>query len=226
MNRQYVIDNNLVDRYLFDQLIGDEKTEFETYYLSCAETQDELVVTEKMIQGFDASSLSGRGRQRYAPLASVPVEPKRAPERPWQLASVAASLAAFIAIGFNVIGNKAPVFDQTVDINVPILSLGATRGVGPARLIDLPKFDVRVAVALDLGLASFPTYRVELIDQKQNVVWSADELVPDQHASLTFALPPGLLTAGGFEFVARASSDSTVALRVPVLVRIDLDDTL
>ncbi len=223
MNRQYVIDNNIVDRYLFDQLNGEEKIEFEAFYLACPETQDELLVTEKMMQGFEASALAGRGRQRGPLLATAATTAPARPERPWQIASVAASLLAVIAVGFNVAGQQMPLPDSSVDLNVPILSLGATRGDGAARLIDLPNRDVRVAVALDLGLASADAYRVELLDQSETVVWSADQLVPDQYAALTFTLPPGLLSAGGFEFVARGMNETGIALRVPVLVRIEAD---
>ncbi len=220
MNRQHVIDNHIVDRYLLGKLSDDEKTEFEVFYLSCPDTQDELVVTEKILAGFEASAFAGRQRKREDSEVVSTVSPTRSTG--WQLATAAASMVAAIAIGFNVTNSSSVDFGSQ-DLNVPIVSLGATRGDAAARLISLPARAVRVAVALDLGLATEAQYRVELRDGNDGVVWSADGLVPDEYASLTFTLPPGLLQAGDFAFVARGIERDTVALRVPVLVRLESD---
>ena len=61
MDRQYVIDHSVVDRYLAGKLADDELTAFEEHCLWCQETLDDLELTDKFRQGLaDAATADDR----------------------------------------------------------------------------------------------------------------------------------------------------------------------
>ncbi len=224
MNRQDVIDGNIVDRYLLGQLDEHERDAFEVFYLSCPETVAELEVTEKLIAGFGASAL-GRRRTRSAAPRTAAATPDETESKRWNWPAIAASLVAVLAIGFGVQAERTIDAQRALlsaaDINLPIVSLGTTRGDNGARLVMLPNTSTRVAFALDLGLAESAEYAVELLDRDGAVLWSARGLKPDDYESLTFSLPPGLLQAGEYELKAFPGDSPGTDLRFPILVSID-----
>lgn len=222
MTRQYVVDHNVVDRYLLGQLGQDEQDAFETYYLSCPDTLDELSVTEKLMDSFAASALGARARRRPATDSSEKLESVKPRDRtrPWKFATLAASVLAAVTLALpGLQSGSTPDFGGSEDLNIPIITLAATRSTGDARIIELPRAPVRVAIALDLGLANHSTYEVQLINNEKQTIWSAVNLTPDDFAALTFSLPPGILEPGGYEFVAKATGSEAIELALSVLVQ-------
>ena len=213
MNRQSVVRDNLVDRYLLGQLDEHESAEFESYFLSCQETLDELETTERLIAGFGASSL---GRATETSEASH----ERQRRRP-NLAAIAAALVAAVALGLymqmrNELGQERARL-MSADINIPVITLGATRGAGPARVVELPGQPVRTAFVVELGIGAPATdYSLRLVDEQDAAVWTASGLVPDEFDSVTFSLPPGLLDDGRYRLLV---SGGDASLTLPLEVR-------
>ena len=51
MDRTYVAENNIIERYLMNKLSPDERDEFEQFYLDDPQTLDELEMAKRLIDG-------------------------------------------------------------------------------------------------------------------------------------------------------------------------------
>ena len=89
MNRQYIRDNQVVERYLQGRLTADEKAAFEEAYLGDAELVQELKTADLLRRGLEAHDAAQRGEQRPSAAARSAAAPRYA---------LAASLVAGIAL--------------------------------------------------------------------------------------------------------------------------------
>ncbi len=221
MNRQDVINNNLVDRYLLGQMDEQECDTFEAYYLDCPETLDELETTQKLVSGFAGNALAALTRkQEKAAAVATPSTGKTS--RTWPFAAVAAGLVAALCLGVAVQSQNAlQELRSTVasaDLNTPIVSLGVTRGVQAAQWVELPTKPTRMVFALDIGVDLAAKFALSLVNADGLTIWQAEPLVADDFGALTFTLPPGMLAPGTFEFVARPVAEGGSDIRIPILV--------
>lgn len=221
MDREEVKRNNLVDRYLLGQLSEDEADEFEAYYLGSPETVAELETTEALLTGLRRSP---QGGGKVAALRPAPAWSARA----GQWFGLAASVVAAVSLVFafqsrsaleQARSGSAPAAID-VPINIPIVTLAATRSAGPgadapAAVIELPAGAGYVALALDLGLPEASGYRVTLLGEDGGQVWSAGGLVPDEMDSLTLALPARLLEPGVYRLRATPEEGAGNAVEYP-----------
>ena len=66
MDREYVVEHDVVNRYLADKLSDGDRAAFEEYFLSCPETLDELELTEKLREGLaNAATAADRWRPGF-----------------------------------------------------------------------------------------------------------------------------------------------------------------
>lgn len=56
MNRQYIADNQIIEKYLMGKLSQHERDEFEQFYLSDQQTLDDLELARRLYNGFVALS--------------------------------------------------------------------------------------------------------------------------------------------------------------------------
>ncbi len=101
----------------------------------------------------------------------------------------------------------APAADTGKNAAVPVVALSIVRGATPGR--EAPATRVRlpeqqtpfVVLLLDIGAASFKSYRVTLtkIDRATTTdVWTADHLTPTTREALAVAVPSALLHPGDY----------------------------
>ena len=219
MNREDVIRDNWVDRYLLHQLSEDEQTRFEQFFFACPDTQADIEDTQQLIDGFAGSALAalaGKHQLRVDTPALAPAKPRS------NWLALAASLVAAVSLGVAINAQRGPGTDPAADLNVAIISVGATRSVADAQVVTLTSTARRVVFALDVGGELDEMFDVSLKDANGDTLWQASTLVADTYGTVTFALPPNLLADGNFEFVAQRA-DSTERLRVPLLVEIETD---
>lgn len=218
MNRDDVIRDNLVDRYLLGQLSEPEADSFEVFYLSCEETVDELEIAEKMIGGFRATEF-GRAAALPRDAASGSVDTGYQ-NRNW--AAIAASFVAAIALStsFYLYGKLEAErsLANTSAINIPIIHLAVVRSAGNARAVEVSADPVRIAFALDIGVPEADTYRVDAENAAGKVIWSGKGLVPDDFDALTFSMPPSTLKPGEYQLIAVPTSQSGNSVRFPIAV--------
>ena len=59
MDRNYIAENQIIERYLMDKLTPDERDEFEQFYLSDQQTLDELELAKQFYEGIKTLSKNG-----------------------------------------------------------------------------------------------------------------------------------------------------------------------
>ncbi len=52
MDRNYILEHNIIERYLLNKLTPDERDAFEQFYLGDEYTQDELETAKRLLEGF------------------------------------------------------------------------------------------------------------------------------------------------------------------------------
>ncbi|MEM8981630.1 MAG: hypothetical protein AAGC71_01295 [Pseudomonadota bacterium] len=219
MNRHDVVHDNWVERYLLGQLSDDEQSEFEQFFFTCAETQEDIETTQKLIDGFGGNAIAALAKKHKVEVDTGPNTTAASVQR-WNLPALAASVVAAVSLSVAFIGwqSKGPSTPtQVASINVPIVSLGITRSVAAAQLVELPATPVQMVFSLDLGGELNEHFALQLKNSDGDIVWQATPLIADQYGSVTFSLPPGLLAVGNFEFVAEPVNSSG-RLRIPVLI--------
>ncbi|MEM1261159.1 MAG: hypothetical protein AAGH76_02055 [Pseudomonadota bacterium] len=219
MNRHDVVHDNWVERYLLGQLSDDEQSEFEQFFFTCPETQEDIETTQKLIDGFGGNALAALAKKHKVEVVAgtrASSGPKQGFNWPALAASVVAAVSLSVAF-VNFKSNNAVAPQQVASLNVPIISLGITRSVAAAQLVELPTTPVQMVFSLDLGGEIDEHFALQLLDSAGDIVWQATPLIADQYGSVTFSLPPGLLQVGNFEFVAEPV-DGNGRLRIPVLI--------
>lgn len=217
MDRDTVIRENLVDRYLLGQLDESEAMAFEDFYAGSPETLAELEESALLIDGIREVggadrrgarvSKIGGGRRRQGALKRVLGSPRY---------GVAASLVAAAALAALVLRPMPAGIGgaRTAAINVPIVALSPLRGGSGG--LEVAVGDARyVAMALDLGIPESGNYRVSLLDPDGDLLWQADGLRPDDGQSLTFMLPTDVLADGNLRLVARPADGPGATLSFP-----------
>ena len=220
MDRQSVIENNIVDRYLMGQLSETEAMTFEDFYAGSPETLLDLEQSATLIDSLVSSS-------RHDDIANVTTFMAK-PKPQSRLAqffstprySVAASFLAIIALAF---AGSAQMRLQNADheslraINIPVVTLSATRG-GDSGIEIATAHAKQFVLALDLGLAEASNYTAALQYTNGELIWRAEGLVPDELQSLTMAVPSSLMPKGDYRIIVRPSDGQGQALLFPFTI--------
>lgn len=208
MTRQYVIDHQLVDRYLMGKLTEQEAEAFEDFYVTSPETLDELEHAAPLLEGFRAMGAAGdlRGSNVTA-LKPKPSPVMRIVGSPAY--GIAASLFAMFAVILLVLQPNAgqPRTEHLqASANVSIVQLAATRGGESGIEVFLGGSD-QVVIELDLGYSAAERYSTTLRNAEGDIVWQAQNVTPDD-SYLTLSLGKGLIPDGRYELYAEpADSD-------------------
>jgi hypothetical protein len=226
MDRQQVINDSLVDRYLLGQLDESEAMAFEDFYAGSPETLAELEESALLIAGMReigggdiAGPLLAKSGAASAPRGAA-ARVRRIVGSP--VYGIAASLVAVVALAVALGGiarQDGGITGPTrlADVNTPIVVLSPMRG-GSDGLEIAVRDSHYVAMALDLGTPEAGEFRVTLLDEAGDLVWQADGLRPDAMDSLTFVLPAGLLDGDAYRLVARPSQDPGQTLTYPFVM--------
>lgn len=195
MDRQYIRDHQVIERYLSGTLTADEEQAFEEAYLGDQELLDQVQAAERLREGVKELDRAGS------------LERLRAPAR-WRqwLASpqyaAAASVLLAVSLGFSAmlyreVGELRGNNLAQTSPSTRLVRLEATRG-GDAREIPAPAPDELTVLQLDSGVVAYDTYRGTLTRRdgdRSETVWSrADLLASDDTILITVsgrALPPG-----------------------------------
>ncbi len=203
MNRQYVIDNDLVAGYLRDELSPEERAKFEVFYIDDQDTLDEIEVLSSVTKhlatadkveastgGSVVRPLSRRGRPMQAE-TQVPVSWL------WPLAT-AAALVVGVGVGIATRPSNGPD-------SVPSLASAALVHVELVRGSDQPVFLIpadRESVLLQVAVGTQESaYRLTLVDGRGQVLSSA-ALKPDPYGDVAVAVQPRTLTMDYYELQA------------------------
>jgi hypothetical protein len=201
MDRQYIRDNQVIERYLQGRLTADEETAFEEAYIGDPDLFEELKAADLLRRGLELHDADGSGQQRPSSAARSAGAPRYA---------LAASLVAGIALASSAylfVENRALQGEAVASVAAPgrVVPLLAVRGDNPNR-IEAAVSDGWTVLLLDPGLR-YDRYRATLVRRggaEAAELLSVDGLTPSYEDQLALVVPSRLLTAGEYDVVLTA----------------------
>jgi hypothetical protein len=202
MDRQYIHDHQVIERYLQGRLTPAEEEAFEELYLADRELVDELELTERLAGAMNDLVRAGLR----------PVVPRRRPRGWLSVASspqyaAAASLLLAASLIFSAVlyrenaelrDARPLVAENVLTRRVPIISV---RGAEDVNRVAAPAEEEWVVLLLDPGL-DYTLYRATVVRRGEaaaETVWELSGVVPGFDGRLDVGLPGHLLTPGDYE---------------------------
>jgi hypothetical protein len=218
MDRNYVSENQIVDRYLRDELTEQEQAEFEAFYLSDQETLAELELAEKLQLGLRASAEQGA-----LPPVARPNPFRRFITSPqWAAAASVLLVVSMAYSGFLYIQQQDGGRQANLDVSTPrLVPVFATRG---ADAVPVPRGQDGgwVVLLVDPGFDSYDDYRAKITESAGGtVVWEVQQLQPGYEELLAIGVAGSVLRSGAYEIriEARSGADGFVEIsRLPIRV--------
>lgn len=202
MDRQYIRDNQVIERYLQGRLTADEETAFEEAYIGDPDLFQELKTADLLRRGLELHDSDGGSEQRPSSTARGANAPRYA---------LAASLVAGIAVASSAylfVENRALRFEAVATDAAParVVPLLAVRGGEPNRIEAAVSNDWTVLL-LDPGFSPYDRYRATLVRRagtEAAELLSVDGLSPSYEGQLAVVIPSRLLTPGEYDVVLTA----------------------
>jgi hypothetical protein len=222
MDRQYIRDHAVIERYLSGALTAEEEQAFEEAYLGDAELLDEVQAAEQLREGIKELDSAGRLERPRAPTGW----------RQW-LASPQYAAAASVLLAVSL-GFSAMLYRENVDLRgvgvsqvserTRLVRLEALRG-GNVAEISAPETDERIVLQLDAGTVAYDTYRGTLMrrdgDQFETI-WSRADLVTQPEETVLIGVPGRALLPGNYEARLDGRMNDWPAERFDEISRLDL----
>lgn len=208
MDRRYIEDNQIIDRYLMSKLSEEEMEAFEEFFLEDAELVQEIEVRKRFIRGIrkaDRTGLLELGDDESSSMW------QRLPVMRPSFATVAAVSAAILLIvavlQYSQITRLQSVNQEQVNqigqlmapqVNTLLVPLGRTRGATtrgePVIRVHLSSEVEQVILELDIESLGFDNYRLSLDREGAGQLWSSDS----DNAPPAVVLPAELLIPGDY----------------------------
>jgi hypothetical protein len=208
MNRRYVEDNQIIDRYLMNKLSDEEMETFEQLFLEDPELVQEIEFRKRFIRGLRKADRTGLLQSGDDESSSI---------RQWLLvmrpsfpavAAVSAAILLMVAVlQYSHIARLQNVNDEQVSrigrlmapqANTLLVPLGLTRGATtrdePVVRVHLSLAVEQVILALDIEPLSFDNYRLSLDREGAGQLWSGEF----DSAPPAVVLPAGILVPGDY----------------------------
>ena len=220
MDRRYIEENQIIDRYLMDKLSDDEMETFEQLFLEDPEIVREIEIRKLFIRGIRQADRTGLLQISEDESSSLwHWLPGMGPAFPAVAAVTAAILLVVAVLQYNQITRLQNVNAEQVGrigqlmapqantLLVPLgLTRGATPGAEPVVRVHLSSTVEQVILALDIELLSFDNYRLSLDREGAGQLWSSDS----DSAPPAVVLPAELLVPGDYYlqiYAARSGDD-------------------
>lgn len=212
MDRQYIQEHRIVDRYLNGRLSAEEERAFEEYYLSDPVLLEELELAERLKRAVVSTGEHERGRRggpfgvfhspQYAAAASV-------------LLAASLVLASVLYVQNMSLREQGPGFDFASAVT-RLVPLVRTRSAAPIEISSRDSNEWTV-LEVDVSLADYDLYRVTLErlegEGAAGRVLELDGLAADGEGYLLVGMPGRLLTPGQYELRVEGRQDAWAAER-------------
>lgn len=199
MDRQYIRDHGVIERYLRGALTADEEQAFEEAYLGDPDLLDEVQAAERLREGIKELGSTGRLEQLRAP----------APWRRWLVSpqyAVAASVLLAVSLGFSaMLYRENGVLRQDdllqVSASMRLVTVETLRGgTPPPQSLSAPPPDELTALQLDA--VGYDTYRGEFtrVGAQPETLWRRSDLVARSDGTVLIGpIPARALRPGNYE---------------------------
>lgn len=198
MDRQYIRDQQIIERYLRGSLTAEEEQAFEEAYLGDQELLDELQAAERLAEGLGHLERRGtleRTRPRWLSMMLGP-----------QFAAAASVLLLVSLVFSGVLYRENARLRETFALQPAVtrlVPLVTVRGGAPNELT-APAPDEWTVLVLDPGVQDYDSYRA-VLERRTNggteEVLTFARLAPAYDGSIAMGLPGRLLSPG--EYAAR-----------------------
>jgi hypothetical protein len=196
MDRRYIRDNDVVERYLKGALTADEEQAFEEAYLGNADLLSEIEAAERLrdgMKGLDSAGDLARSRPRWQQALASP----RYAMAATMLLAVSLGLSSVLYNENQLLRESAFPSTSAITRLVPLVSL---RGGGDTS-IPAPADDEWVVFQLDAGSTEYAVYRAvldRLDGGAREEIWSRADLEP-MGGEVAIGLPGRALRPGLYE---------------------------
>jgi anti-sigma factor RsiW len=246
MMHQDIEGQEIIERYVRNQLTAEERQAFEEHFFGCDECFEKLQITERFIAGLDDAG--NRGLLDSAPSAGV------APAHTWgswMFPAFAASSFAAVALGvvtgwtlffempqlrrqlnqastdvsaqreaIAVLQRQASAATQA-ETNVPLVMLQATRDVqAPANEAVLPAGAAHLVLWVEVPAKNIRTFQLKVETEDHLPVITLGHLKRNSYGALAASLPAAQLQPGEFRIMLSAEEPSPVSLLAEYKLRI------
>ena len=198
MDRRYIRDNQVIERYLKGTLTADEERAFEELYLGDPDLLDEIELVERLGQGLkDVGATDGIERSRRSSWLSAPLS------KQWAAAASLLVVVSLAVSGALYRENLSLREGQQLTAGLPtrILPIITVRG-DPQAVFEAPSENDLVVLLVDPGFMPHDSYRAVLSRRSERglaEIWSADGLTPEYQDQLAISMPGSLLPPGEYE---------------------------
>jgi hypothetical protein len=196
MDRQYIRDNEVIERYVKGALTADEEQAFEEAYLGDPELLDEIEAAERLRDGIkrlDGAGDLGRSRPRWGQVFASPRY------------AMAATVLLAVSLGFSsVLYNENQLLREGASqgpLMTRLVPLESVRGGNPSE-IAAPEQEQLTVLLLDAGTVAYDTYRAVITrrnGERSDPIWSRANLAPELNGTIAVALQSRLLRPGAYE---------------------------
>ena len=199
MDRRYIRDNQVIERYLKGTLTADEERAFEELYLGDPDLLDEIELVERLGQGLKDVGATG-GIERSPPQLMA----QRATEPAMGGRGLVVGRRQSCGIGRVVSREPDPPPGAAAHRRpgtTRLLPIITVRG-DPQTVLEAPSENDWVVLLVDPGFMPHDSYRAVLSRRSERglaEIWSADGLTPEYQDQLAIGMPGSLLSPGEYE---------------------------
>ena len=224
----------VIERYVRNQLSPEERQAFEEHFFACGECFEKLQAAERFIAG--VRDAAARGLLEGAPKA-VPASVAGGWLR-WALAACACAAVAFAALAAWLSLNRIPALDAELrqaraqlgvqrqrltqlqqraeardlaQANVPLVILQSSRGQA-ASIATLPPDARQLVLWVEIGPTRFRSYRLDIYSPANQPIASLADLIPGPQGALAVSIPSARLPAGDFRVTLRGQDPPPASL--------------
>jgi Putative zinc-finger len=246
MMHPYIEDQEIIERYVRNELAPEERQAFEEHFFGCEECFEKLQITERFIAGLDDAG--NRGLLNSAPSASA------APAHTWgswMFPAFAASSCVAVALAvvtgwtlfFQMPQLRRQLNQASTDVsaqreaiaalqrqvsattqaetNVPLVMLQATRDAqAPANEAVLPAGAAHLVLWVEVPAKNIRTFQLKVETEDHRPVITLDHLERNSYGALAASLPAAQLQAGQFRIMLSAEEPSPASLLAEYKLRI------
>jgi len=232
MDRQYIRDHQLIERYLKGQLSAAEEQELEEAYLANPELLDEIELVERLADGLKQVKASGaiaprRGTAWFRALGSPQLAAAASVLLVVSLVLTGALYRENLSLRHDLTAGGGTARGLPVGSLTRLMPLLAVRGASQITL-EAPDPNELAVLLVDPGVTPHDLYRVTVSrreGQSSTAILTVDDAVVGYEEQLAIGMPGRLLTPGDYEIVVTgrmkdwpAARDSDAVERLTVNV--------
>jgi hypothetical protein len=197
MDRQYIRDHGVIERYLAGALTADEEQAFEEAYLGDAELLEQIETAERLRDGVKGLDTAGALERARPPWQRAFASPRYA---------MAASVLLAVSLGFStVLYNENRTLrggDSSTPMITRFVALESVRGDN-VHQIAAPNEDELLSLLFDAGTVAYDTYRAVITrrdGEQSEQIWSRADLASEFNGTtIPVSLPGRMLRPGIYE---------------------------